>query len=102
MPFLSNQNALSHPTLFSDSVKIPYVKCAFNISPDRKCYGKVSYYKIIPLSLLIKERALMAKINKSQLIKLQGKYVTDDAIGKLYGISRQAVHRLRINSVSLR
>jgi transposase-like protein len=37
----------------------------------------------------------MAKINKSQLIKLQSKYVTDDAIGKLYGISRQAVHQLR-------
>ena len=37
----------------------------------------------------------MAKINKSQLIKLQGKYITDDAIGKLYGISRQAVHQLR-------
>lgn len=37
----------------------------------------------------------MAKISKSQLIKLQGKYITDDAIGKLYGISRQAVHQLR-------
>ncbi len=37
----------------------------------------------------------MAKISKSQLIKLQKKYITDHAIGKLYGISRQAVHQLR-------
>ena len=37
----------------------------------------------------------MAKISKGQLIKLQGKYITDKAIGKLFGISRQAVHQLR-------
>jgi DNA invertase Pin-like site-specific DNA recombinase len=38
----------------------------------------------------------MARIGKNQLVKLQGKYKTDEAIGKLYGISRQAVHQLRI------
>ena len=38
----------------------------------------------------------MARIGKNQLIKLQKKYKTDEAIGKLYGISRQAVHQLRI------
>jgi len=37
----------------------------------------------------------MAKISKSQLIKLQGKYITDQAIGKLFSITRQAVHQLR-------
>jgi DNA invertase Pin-like site-specific DNA recombinase len=37
----------------------------------------------------------MAKISKSQLIKLQNKYGTDQAIGELFGISRQAVHQLR-------
>ena len=37
----------------------------------------------------------MAKISKSQLIKLQNKYITDQAIGKLFGITRQAVHQLR-------
>jgi DNA invertase Pin-like site-specific DNA recombinase len=37
----------------------------------------------------------MAKISKSQLIKLQKKYKTDDAVGKLFGITRQAVHQLR-------
>lgn len=37
----------------------------------------------------------MAKISKSQLIKLQTKYITDQAIGKLFGITRQAVHQLR-------
>ena len=37
----------------------------------------------------------MAKISKSQLIKLQKKYITDHAIGKLFKISRQAVHQLR-------
>lgn len=37
----------------------------------------------------------MAKISKSQLEKLQKKYKTDDAIGKLFGITRQAVHQLR-------
>lgn len=37
----------------------------------------------------------MARISKQQLIKLQEKYKTDDAIGKLFGITRQAVHQLR-------
>jgi DNA invertase Pin-like site-specific DNA recombinase len=37
----------------------------------------------------------MARISKSQLEKLQKKYQTDDAIGKLFGITRQAVHQLR-------
>ena len=37
----------------------------------------------------------MARIEKNQLIKLQSKYKTDEAIGRLYGISRQAVHQLR-------
>jgi len=38
----------------------------------------------------------MARISKSQLERLQKKYQTDDAIGKLFGITRQAVHQLRI------
>ena len=38
----------------------------------------------------------MARIGKNQLLKLQKKYKTDEAIGRLYGISRQAVHQLRI------
>lgn len=37
----------------------------------------------------------MAKITKSQLIKLQKKLKTDAAIGEQYGITRQAVHQLR-------
>jgi DNA invertase Pin-like site-specific DNA recombinase len=37
----------------------------------------------------------MARISKAQLQKLQKKYKTDDAIGKLFGITRQAVHQLR-------
>jgi DNA invertase Pin-like site-specific DNA recombinase len=37
----------------------------------------------------------MAKISKGQLEKLQKKYKTDDAIGRLFGITRQAVHQLR-------
>jgi hypothetical protein len=37
----------------------------------------------------------MARISKSQLEKLQKKYKTDDAIGELFGITRQAVHQLR-------
>jgi hypothetical protein len=39
----------------------------------------------------------MARISKGQLEKLQKKYKTDAAIGKLFGISRQAVHQLRSN-----
>jgi Mor family transcriptional regulator len=38
---------------------------------------------------------MMAKLSKSQLEKLQKKNKTDDAIGKLFGITRQAVHQLR-------
>ena len=38
---------------------------------------------------------IMARISKQQLIKLQAKYKTDDAIGTLFGITRQAVHQLR-------
>jgi DNA invertase Pin-like site-specific DNA recombinase len=37
----------------------------------------------------------MARISKGQLEKLQKKFKTDEAIGKLFGISRQAVHQLR-------
>ena len=38
----------------------------------------------------------MARISKGQLEKLQKKYKTDDGIGKLFRISRQAVHQLRV------
>jgi hypothetical protein len=37
----------------------------------------------------------MVRISKGQLEKLQKKYKTDEAIGTLFGISRQAVHQLR-------
>jgi hypothetical protein len=37
----------------------------------------------------------MARISKAQLIKLQKKFATDEKIGELFGISRQAVHQLR-------
>ncbi|MBN2036007.1 MAG: hypothetical protein JW768_04625 [Chitinispirillaceae bacterium] len=37
----------------------------------------------------------MARISKSELIKLQKKYVTDEAIGNKVGITRQAIHQLR-------
>lgn len=37
----------------------------------------------------------MARISEQQLLKLQAKYKTDDAVGKLFGISKQAVHQLR-------
>lgn len=37
----------------------------------------------------------MARISKSQLIKLQKKLKTDAKIGEQFGISRQAVHQLR-------
>jgi hypothetical protein len=37
----------------------------------------------------------MARIGKNQLISLQKKYKTDEAIAKLYGLSRQAIHQLR-------
>ncbi|MBN1576196.1 MAG: hypothetical protein JW913_06590 [Chitinispirillaceae bacterium] len=37
----------------------------------------------------------MARISKSDLIKLQKKYHTDARIGEEFGITRQAVHQLR-------
>ena len=37
----------------------------------------------------------MAKITKSQLIKMQQKFKQDAAIGAQFGITRQAVHQLR-------
>ena len=37
----------------------------------------------------------MARISKTQLIKLQKKLQTDAAIGEQFGITRQAVHQLR-------
>lgn len=37
----------------------------------------------------------MARISKTQLIKLQKKLKTDAAIGEQFGITRQAVHQLR-------
>jgi phage terminase large subunit len=37
----------------------------------------------------------MARISKSQLIKLQKQLKTDAKIGAKYGITRQAVHQLR-------
>jgi Mor family transcriptional regulator len=37
----------------------------------------------------------VARISKGQLEKLQKKYTTDEAIGKLFGISRQAIHQVR-------
>ena len=37
----------------------------------------------------------MARISRDQFLKLQRKYRTDEAIAKLYGISRQAVFKLR-------
>jgi DNA invertase Pin-like site-specific DNA recombinase len=38
----------------------------------------------------------MACISKSELVKLQKTAKTDEAIGKKFGISRQAVHQLRV------
>lgn len=37
----------------------------------------------------------MAKVSKSQLIALQKKLTTDAAIGKKFGVTRQAIHQLR-------
>jgi DNA invertase Pin-like site-specific DNA recombinase len=37
----------------------------------------------------------MSKISKSELIKLQKVLKTDEAIGKKFGITRQAVHQMR-------
>jgi len=38
----------------------------------------------------------MAKVNKEQLIKLQKTLITDTAIGEKFGISRQAIHQMRV------
>ncbi|MBN1308406.1 MAG: hypothetical protein JXA18_10845 [Chitinispirillaceae bacterium] len=37
----------------------------------------------------------MARISKSELIRLQKKFQTDARIGEEFGITRQAVHQLR-------
>ncbi len=37
----------------------------------------------------------MARISKSELIRLQKKFKTDARIGEEFGITRQAVHQLR-------
>lgn len=38
----------------------------------------------------------MARVTKEELIKLQKTHKTDAGIGKLFGITRQAVHQLRV------
>ena len=38
----------------------------------------------------------MSKITKEQIIKLQRKLKTDAAIGDVFGVSRQAIHQLRL------
>lgn len=38
----------------------------------------------------------MARISKDELIRLQKIHKTDAKIGELFGISRQAVHQLRV------
>jgi hypothetical protein len=37
----------------------------------------------------------MATINKNQLLKLQKSLITDEAIGKKFGVTRQAIHQPR-------
>jgi DNA invertase Pin-like site-specific DNA recombinase len=37
----------------------------------------------------------VAKISKNELIKLQKSLQTDEAIGKKFGITRQAIHQFR-------
>ncbi|MGA2506110.1 MAG: hypothetical protein ABSF80_01360 [Chitinispirillaceae bacterium] len=37
----------------------------------------------------------MPRISKAELIKLQKKLTTDDAIGKKFGVTRQAIFQLR-------
>ena len=37
----------------------------------------------------------MPRVTKQEFIKLQKKLKTDQAIGKKFGISRQAIHQLR-------
>jgi DNA invertase Pin-like site-specific DNA recombinase len=43
----------------------------------------------------LKGDAEMARISKSELIRLQKKFKTDARIGEEFGITRQAVHQLR-------
>lgn len=38
----------------------------------------------------------MPRVSKDQLVKLQKTLKTDAAIGKKFGISRQAIHQLRV------
>ena len=38
----------------------------------------------------------MSRIKREQLLRLQNKYKTDAAIGTIFGITRQAVHQLRM------
>jgi hypothetical protein len=37
----------------------------------------------------------VAKVSKNELIKLQKTLQTDEAIGKKFGVTRQAIHQLR-------
>jgi DNA invertase Pin-like site-specific DNA recombinase len=37
----------------------------------------------------------MPRLTREQLIKLQKRYKTDNAIGAIFGITRQAIHQLR-------
>jgi DNA invertase Pin-like site-specific DNA recombinase len=37
----------------------------------------------------------MPKVSKNQLLALQKKLTTDEAIGKKFGVTRQAIHQLR-------
>ena len=37
----------------------------------------------------------MLKLSKAELIKLQKKHTTDEAISKNFGVRRQVIHRLR-------
>jgi len=36
------------------------------------------------------------RVGRDQFLRLQKRYHTDSAIGRLFGISRQAVHRIRV------
>jgi len=37
----------------------------------------------------------MPRLSKVELIRLQKKLITDEAIGKKFGVTRQAIHQLR-------
>jgi DNA invertase Pin-like site-specific DNA recombinase len=37
----------------------------------------------------------MPKLSKSQLVALQKKLTTDEAMGKKFGVTRQAIHQIR-------